>query len=79
VPLHPTLRASFPLLFVLIWSSGFIIARYGMPYAEPMTFLLMRFVAGACALAAKAPGLEDRPGGPSAASRLPRWRLGGRS
>lgn len=38
------LRASFPLLFVLIWSSGFIIARYGMPHAEPMTFLLMRFV-----------------------------------
>ena len=33
VPFHPTLRASFPLLFVLIWSSGFIIARYGMPHA----------------------------------------------
>lgn len=44
MPFHPTLRASFPLLFVLIWSSGFIIARYGMPHAEPMTFLLMRFV-----------------------------------
>jgi drug/metabolite transporter (DMT)-like permease len=44
VPFHPTLRASFPLLFVLIWSSGFIIARYGMPHAEPMTFLFMRFV-----------------------------------
>jgi drug/metabolite transporter (DMT)-like permease len=28
---------------VLIWSTGFIIARYGMPHAEPMTFLLMRF------------------------------------
>ena len=38
------LRASFPLIFVLIWSSGFIVARYGMPHAEPMTFLLIRFV-----------------------------------
>lgn len=33
-----------PATFVLIWSSGFIIARYGMPYAEPMTFLFLRFV-----------------------------------
>lgn len=30
--------------FVLIWSSGFIVARYAMPHAEPMTFLFMRFV-----------------------------------
>lgn len=39
----PALRSAFPALFVLIWSTGFIIARYGMPHAEPMTFLLMRF------------------------------------
>lgn len=31
-------------IFVLIWSTGFIIARYGMPYAEPMTFLFLRFI-----------------------------------
>jgi len=30
-------------LFVLIWSTGFIGARYGMPYAEPATFLALRF------------------------------------
>ena len=30
-------------VFVLIWSTGFIGARYGMPYAEPATFLTMRF------------------------------------
>lgn len=30
--------------FVIIWSTGFIIAKYGMPYAEPMTFLFMRFM-----------------------------------
>ena len=30
-------------LFILIWSTGFIIARYGMPHAEPLTFLAIRF------------------------------------
>jgi drug/metabolite transporter (DMT)-like permease len=42
--MSPKLRASFPVIFVLLWSTGFIVARYGMPYAEPMTFLLLRFV-----------------------------------
>ncbi len=32
-----------PVVFVLIWSTGFIVARYGMPYAPPMTFLAMRY------------------------------------
>ncbi len=32
-----------PYVFVFLWSTGFIIARYGMPYAEPMTFLFLRF------------------------------------
>lgn len=40
----PTLRRLMPVTFVLIWSSGFIIARYGMPYSEPMTFLFLRFM-----------------------------------
>jgi len=30
-------------VFVVIWSTGFIGARYGMPYAEPATFLSLRF------------------------------------
>lgn len=34
---------AMPALFVLIWSTGFIVARYGMPHAPPMTFLLVRF------------------------------------
>lgn len=33
-----------PFLFVLIWSTGFIVAKFGLPYAEPLTFLLLRFV-----------------------------------
>ncbi|MET4805858.1 DMT family transporter [Limibacillus sp. MBR-115] len=34
-----------PGLFVLLWSTGFIGAKLGVPYAEPMTFLTLRFVA----------------------------------
>lgn len=33
-----------PAVFVLIWSTGFIVARYGMPYAPPMKFLLVRYL-----------------------------------
>jgi drug/metabolite transporter (DMT)-like permease len=33
-----------PALFVVLWSTGFVGARYGLPYAEPMTFLLVRMV-----------------------------------
>ena len=36
------LRA-MPAVFVLIWSTGFIVARYGMPYAPPFKFLAIRF------------------------------------
>jgi drug/metabolite transporter (DMT)-like permease len=36
------LRA-MPMVFVLIWSTGFIVARYGMPNAPPFTFLLIRY------------------------------------
>ncbi|WP_242490040.1 DMT family transporter [Noviherbaspirillum cavernae] len=32
-----------PFLFVLIWSTGFIVAKFGLPYAPPLTFLLLRF------------------------------------
>lgn len=32
-----------PFVFVLIWSTGFIVAKFGLPYADPLTFLLLRF------------------------------------
>ena len=32
-----------PFVFVLIWSTGFIVAKFGLPYAPPLTFLLLRF------------------------------------
>jgi drug/metabolite transporter (DMT)-like permease len=34
--------ATAPVLFVLLWSTGFIGARYGLPYIEPLTFLAVR-------------------------------------
>lgn len=39
-----TLIRSMPAVFVLIWATGFIVARYAMPYAPPFTFLLLRFL-----------------------------------
>jgi len=32
-----------PAIFVLFWSTGFIGAKFGLPYAEPLTFLSLRF------------------------------------
>jgi drug/metabolite transporter (DMT)-like permease len=34
---------AMPAVFVLIWSTGFIVARYGMPHAPPLTFLSWRY------------------------------------
>ncbi len=39
----PWLRRGMPWVFVLIWSTGFIVARYGMPYAPPLKFLCLRY------------------------------------
>ncbi|MDO8773391.1 MAG: DMT family transporter [Burkholderiaceae bacterium] len=33
-----------PAVFVLIWSTGFIVAKFGLPYAPPLTFLAIRYV-----------------------------------
>lgn len=32
-----------PAVFVMIWSTGFIVAKFGLPYAPPFTFLAVRF------------------------------------
>ena len=49
-----------PGLFVVLWSTGFIGAKLGLPYAEPLTFLGLRFIVVAAlllvlALAMRAP------------------------
>ena len=33
-----------PPIFVLLWSSAFISAKYGLPDADPITFLFVRFL-----------------------------------
>lgn len=39
-----------PATFVLLWATGFIGARYAMPWAEPFTFLAVRFAIAAAIL-----------------------------
>lgn len=42
-----------PVFFVFLWSTGFIVAKFGLPYAPPLMFLLLRFT-GVLALLAPA-------------------------
>jgi len=53
-----------PLLFVLLWSTGFIGAKYGLAHAEPLTFLSIRYalvvaLMAPLALAMRAPWPHD--------------------
>jgi drug/metabolite transporter (DMT)-like permease len=40
---EPLLIQAMPWVFVLIWSTGFVVARFGMPHSPPFTFLTMRY------------------------------------
>lgn len=40
----PSLARFYPLLFVGLWSTGFIGAKFGLPDAEPLTFLAIRYL-----------------------------------
>jgi len=40
----PVLTAAASALFIFFWASGFVSAKYGLPYAEPFTFLSLRFM-----------------------------------
>lgn len=44
------MAAAAPVVFVLLWSTGFIVARYGTRDAGPMTFLFMRMLIAALVL-----------------------------
>lgn len=48
-----SLKPLIPGIFVVLWATGFIGARYAMPWAEPFTFLAARF-AIACGILALA-------------------------
>ena len=41
--LHPAWIGAAPAVFVVLWSTGYMGALYGLPYAEPFTFLFVRF------------------------------------
>lgn len=46
-----TLARVAPGIFVLLWATGFLIAKLGVPYAQPMTILAIRFVVAAAMMA----------------------------
>ncbi|WP_158746454.1 DMT family transporter [Acidisphaera sp. L21] len=46
------LAQATPLLFVVIWATGFVVARLVAPHIEPLTFLTFRFTLTAIAFAA---------------------------
>ncbi len=51
-PRAPVRRAGLaPVGFVLLWSTGFVGARYGLPYAAPFTFLAVRLAIAGVLLA----------------------------
>jgi drug/metabolite transporter (DMT)-like permease len=49
-----------PVLFVLLWSTGFVGAKYGLPYADPFIFLSVRVLVAALILFAIA-GIMKSP------------------
>ncbi len=42
---------AFPFMFVMLYGTGFVGAKYGLPFAEPVTFLVWRFAIAACVVA----------------------------
>ena len=65
VDLMPSFQSLLPFLFVFLWSTGFVGAKFGLPYAEPLTFLLTRYILvlglmTTFALATRAPWPRDR-------------------
>ncbi len=46
------LLGAMPAIFVLIWSTGFVVARYGMPHAPPLGFLTLRYALSVLAFGA---------------------------
>ena len=47
-------------MFVLLWSTGFVGARYGLPYADPFLFLAVRLALAAAVLAVAAAAMRTR-------------------
>ena len=54
------IKRLIPATFVVLWATGFIGARYAMPWSEPFTFLAIRFALAASILLALALVLRSR-------------------
>lgn len=57
-------RVGAPVVFLLLWSSGFVFLKLGLAYADPLTFLALRYAAVVAILLLVC------------AWRRPRWRIG---
>jgi drug/metabolite transporter (DMT)-like permease len=64
-----------PALFVVLWSTGFIGAKLGLPYAGPLTFLALRFWLAAALLALLA--LATRAPWPRQTTEVRRYAVAG--
>ena len=53
-----TLERFAPALFVLLWSTGFVGAKYGLPYADPFVFLSIRILIASILLFALAKAMR---------------------
>ena len=78
VSLAPSMRTRslslMPALFVVLWSTGFIGGKFGLPYAGPMTFLTLRFWHVGDAHAGRPRSSSAPPGHASRArSAMSRW------
>ncbi len=51
-PIEHLIINAAPGMFVILWASGFIGAKLGLPYAEPLTFLFLRMIGAVLLLAA---------------------------
>jgi drug/metabolite transporter (DMT)-like permease len=67
--------AGTPALFVVLWSTGFIGARLGLPHAGPLTFLTLRYAFAAALLGLVA--LATRAPWPRRAADLGHYAVGG--
>ncbi|SMF48286.1 EamA-like transporter family protein [Tistlia consotensis] len=67
--LKSLLAALAPAVFVVLWATGFIGAKLGLPYAEPGTFLTLRFLVVVLLMAPLLLVLPDQ--------RLAGWRSAG--
>jgi drug/metabolite transporter (DMT)-like permease len=66
-------RVAAPVVFVLLWSTGFVGAKYGLPYAPPFAFLGLRLATAAVLLGVGALAL---PAARGAARRTRRAQYG---